>query len=145
MSMDGIQRINCPSAPKPLGNYSHAVAFGELVFVSGIASRDFKTDKVPGLILDGSGKKVGYDIRLETRATLENIKVILEDAGSSMDDVIEIQTYLLDMKDFAAYNEIFAGYFPTQRPARTTVGVASLPGHVSIEMRVVAAGRGKKA
>ena len=73
--------------------------------------------------------------------TLENIKRILEAAGSSLDRVLEVNTYLLDMKDFSAYNEIYAGFFPVHRPARTTIGVASLPGDIAIEMKVVAARR----
>jgi 2-aminomuconate deaminase len=128
-------------APKPLGNYSHAVSYGDLVFVSGIASRDFVTDEIPGLKLDAEGKKISYDIRAETKVTLRNIETILEDAGSSLSDVLEVNTYLLDMKDFGAYNEVYAEFFSKHRPARTTIGVASLPGHISIEMKVTAVKR----
>lgn len=137
--MAKIELIHCPEAPKALGNYSHAVRFGELIFVSGIAGRDPETNKVPGLQLDPSGKKIGYDIRAETRSTLDNIRRVLVSAGSSLSSVIEINVFLLNMADFAAYNEIFATYFPDHRPARTTVAVAGLPGQIAIEMKVVAA------
>jgi len=133
-----LETINSPRAPFPLGNYSHAVAYGDLVFISGIAARDPKTNQVPGLKLDADGKKIGYDIRAETRSTLENIRTILEDAGSDLEHVIEVNTYLLEMKDFGAYNEVYAEFFARHKPARTTIGVASLPGHIAIEMKMVA-------
>lgn len=133
-----IEYFNSKDAPKPLGNYSHAIGYGDLIFVSGIASRDFVTDQVPGLKLDASGKKLGYDIRLETRATLENIRKILEGAGSRIEDILDVSVYLLDMKDFGAYNEVYTEYFSKHRPARTTVAVSGLPGNIAIEMKVVA-------
>jgi len=134
-----IEPIEIPGAPKPLGNYSHAVGYGDLIFVSGIAARDPKTDRIPGLVLDAQGEKRSYDIRAETKATIENIRTILEAGGSSLDKVIEVNVYLIDMKDFGAYNEAYSEFFVTHRPARTTVAVAGLPGKISIEMKVVAA------
>jgi len=133
-----IEQINSPLAPKALGNYSHAVVYGDLIFVSGMAARDPKTNQVPGLELDSSGRKIKYDIRQETRGTLENIKRILESAGSSLAHILEVNVYLTDMNDFAEYNEVYSTYFVNNQPARTTVGVAALPGNISIEMRVVA-------
>jgi len=133
-----IESFNCPGAPKPLGNYAHAVIHGEMIYLSGIASRNPATNEVPGLRLDVHGNKTGYDIRAETRGTLENIRTILEAAGSGMDRVVEISVYLLEMKDFAAYNEIFAEFFSRHRPARTTIGVNALPGNIAIEMKVTA-------
>jgi len=137
-----IEPIRCAEAPKALGNYSHAMAYGELIFVSGIASRDPVTNEVPGLRLSASGEKIAYDIRQETRATLRNIAAILATAESSLERVLEINVFLTDMGDFAAYNEVFAEFFSTHHPARTTIGVASLPGKISIEMKAVAV-RGK--
>ena len=136
--MPSLQTIQCPEAPVALGNYSHAVAWGDLVIVSGIASRDAQTNRVPGLELDRQGRKLRYDIRAETRATLRNIERILHTAGSALDHVLEVNSYLLDMNDFAAYNEVFAEFFPRHRPARTTIAVAGLPGDISIEMKVIA-------
>lgn len=140
--MNDIIRFDCPSAPRPLGNYSHAVGYGDLIFVSGIASRDFETDAVPGLKMGADGKKISYDIRLETKATLENIKKILLDAKSDLEHVLEVSVFLLDMKDFQGYNEVFASYFPKKHPARTTVAVSGLPGNIAIEMKVVATKKG---
>jgi 2-aminomuconate deaminase len=136
-----IERCEIAAAPKPLGNYSHAVAYGDLVFVSGMASRDFRTNQVPGLKLDASGNRTSYDITAETVATLENLKCVLEGSGSDLEHVLEVNVFLTDMKDFEAYNKVFAQYFPAHRPARTTLGVASLPGKIAIEMKAVAVKR----
>ncbi len=136
--MSKLELIDTTRAPKALGNYSHAVGYANFVFVSGIAARNPKTNLIPGLKLDANGRKVSYDIRAETRATLENIREILTEAGTDLNHVIEINTYLLDMGDFGAYNEVYAEFFPIHRPARTTIGVASLPGDISIEMKCVA-------
>jgi reactive intermediate/imine deaminase len=136
-----IELVKDPAAPRPLGNYSHAAVWGDLVIVSGMASRDPETGAIPGLEKDAGGRKVSYDIRLETKGTLENIARVLEAAGSDLEHVLEVNTYLLDMKDFGAYNEAYAAFFSTHKPARTTVAVAGLPGDIAIEMRVVAVKR----
>jgi len=133
-----IETFVCEEAPTPLGNYSVAVGCGELIFVSGTGPRDPKTNRVPGLVLNEKGERVKYDIEAETRLTLENIQKILVSAGSSLDRVIEVNVYLTNMSDFEAYNRVYGGYFSSHRPARTTIGVASLPGKISIEMKVVA-------
>lgn len=112
MKNNKLTSIFCEEAPIPLGNYAHAVQFGDLIYVSGIASRDFVTDQIPGLEMGEDGIKRHYDIRLETRATLENIKKILISVGSDLEHIIEINSYLLDMKDFKAYNEVFSIFFP---------------------------------
>lgn len=138
LPVNAIKMISSPNAPKPLGNYSHAVCYGELIFVSGVASRNPATNEVPGLVVDRSGRKTAYDIRAETRATLENIRSILVSAGSSLERVLDVSVFLTDMKDFPAYNEVYAEFFNAHRPARTTVEVSSLPGNIAIEMKVTA-------
>lgn len=95
-------------------NLSLATRFGDLLFISGQTGRHPVTGEL------------GQDIREQTRNTLERIKVILEAAGSSLDNVLAATTYLTNRDDLAAYNEEYAGYFPTNKPARTTVTVASL-------------------
>jgi len=95
-------------------NLSLATKFGGLVFVAGQTGRHPKTGEV------------GKDIREQTRNTLERVKVILEAAGTSLDNVLTATTYLTRREDLAAYNEEYAKYFPTNKPARTTVTVASL-------------------
>ena len=100
------------AAPNP--NLSAATKFGQLVFVAGQTGRNPKTGEV------------GKDVREQTRNILERIKVILEAAGTSLDHVLTATTYLTRVQDLAAYNEEYAKYFPTNKPARTTVTVASL-------------------
>lgn len=136
-----IETFVSKGAPYALGAYSHAVGYGDFLFVSGIAARHPATNEIPGLKRDAAGKKIGYDMRAETRATLENIRTILEDAGSDLEHVLEVNTYLLDMKDFGAYNEVYAEFFSTHKPARTTIGVSELPGEIAVEMKVVAVKR----
>jgi 2-iminobutanoate/2-iminopropanoate deaminase len=100
------------AAPNP--NLSPATRFGDLVFVAGQTGRDPRTGEL------------GADIRAQTRNTLERIKAVLEAAGTSLDNVLTATTYLTDRNNLAAYNEEYARYFPTNKPARTTVTVASL-------------------
>ena len=100
------------AAPNP--NLSAATKFGQLVFVAGQTGRNPKTGEV------------GKDVREQTRNILERIKVILEAAGTSLDNVLTATTYLTRVQDLAAYNEEYAKYFPASKPARTTVTVAAL-------------------
>ena len=100
------------AAPNP--NLSAATKFGNLVFVAGQTGRHPKTGEV------------GKDIREQTRNILERVRVILQAAGTSLDNVLTATTYLTRREDLAAYNEEYAKFFPTNKPARTTVTVASL-------------------
>ena len=114
-------------APRPVGPYPHARRFGNLLFVSGIGPRHSKTDEIaPG-------------IEAQTRSCIENVKAILEDAGSSLEKVIDVTVFLTDMAgDFAAFNRVYGEYFGTIQPSRTTVGVVALPTPISIELKVIA-------
>lgn len=121
--------IVSPRAPRPLGPYPHARRVGNLLFLSGIGPRHPKTNQVP------------EGIEAQTRACIENVRVILEDAGSSLERVVDVTAFLTDLeRDFAAYNRAYAEYFGEIRPTRTTVGVASLPGPISVELKVIAEG-----
>ena len=124
--------IVSPRAPKPVGPYPHARRYGNLLFVSGIGPRRAADDGID------SG------IEAQARSCIENVKTILEDAGSALDDVIDVTVFLTDMeRDFAAYNRVYGEYFGAIRPTRTTVGVVALPTAISIEMKVIAAARGR--
>jgi 2-aminophenol/2-amino-5-chlorophenol 1,6-dioxygenase alpha subunit len=114
-------------APKPVGPYPHARRVGDLLFLSGIGPRKPVTNEIP------SG------IEAQTRACIENIRVILEDAGSSLDKVLDVAVYLTHMKrDFDSFNRVYAEYFGRVQPTRTTVGVDSLPTPISVELKVIA-------
>jgi 2-aminomuconate deaminase len=126
-----------PGKARPRGAYPHFRRAGELIFVSGTSSRR-ADDSIAGAGHGASGQPL-LDIRVQTRAVLENIRDILAHAGASMADVVELSTYLVDMRDFGAYNEIYGEFFGPDGPARTTVAVAALPHpHLLIEIKAVA-------
>jgi 2-iminobutanoate/2-iminopropanoate deaminase len=113
--------------PKPIGPYSQAIKVNGLLFVSGQVAIDPKTNEF-----------VGGGIELQTERTLENVKGIVEAAGSKLGHVIKTTVFLKNMSDFAAMNEIYARYFSTTPPARSTVEVARLPKDALVEMEVIA-------
>ena len=88
-----------------------------------------------------SGKFVNAELEQETRMTLDNVKAILEDVGSSMRDVLKVTAYLDDMDNFAGFNRIYAEYFPSEPPARTCIQAARLPAGIKVEIDVVACRR----
>lgn len=128
-----------PRAPEALGPYPHARRVGNLLFISGMGPRRRGEKSVPGVEIDGSGRVVRYDIEAQCRAVFENVRVILEDAGSSWDRLVDVTVFLTDLeRDFATYNRIYGEYFSAVQPTRTTVGVARLPGPIAIELKCIA-------
>lgn len=132
--------LTTPNAPPPVGPYPHAKKVGNLLFLSGIGPRRPGSGEIPGLIRDGAGSVIAHDIEMQTRAAIENVKAILEDAGSSLKNVLDVTVYLTDMeRDFSAFNRVYAEYFGQSPPTRTTVGVESLPTPIAVELKVIAA------
>jgi len=132
--------IRTDKAPPPVGPYPHAKRVGDFLFLSGIGPRKAGTGEIPGLIRDGAGSVLGHDIEVQTRACIENVKAILEAAGSSLEKVLDVTVYLTDMqRDFEQFNQVYAEYFGQIQPTRTTVGVDSLPTPISVEVKVIAA------
>ncbi len=127
-------------APKPVGAYPHARRVGDLLYLSGIGPRHPKTNEVPGgPVKDKNGKPLAYDIEAQTRACIENIKIILEAAGSSLNQVLDVQVFLIDMdKDFQKFNKIYTEYFEKVGATRTTVSVSALPTPIAVELKVIA-------
>lgn len=126
-----------PGMAKPRGAFPHFRRAGDFIFVSGTSSRR-ADDSIAGAQADATGHYV-FDIRVQTRAVIENIRAILVSAGATLADVVEVSTYLVSMQDFPAYNEVYGEFFGYQGPARTTVAVAELPHpHLRIEIKVVA-------
>lgn len=122
-----LEVIQTDKAAAPIGPYSQAIRAGGFVFVAGEKGIDPKTNQiVPG------------GIAAETRQTLENIRNILEEAGSSMSRVVATTVYLTNIADFAEMNGVYAEYFTTNPPGRTTVGVSSLPAGARVEITVTA-------
>ena len=132
--------IDVAAAPKPVGAYPHARRVGDLLYLSGIGPRDPKTNGVPGgPVRDAEGKPLKYDIELQTRACIENIKTILAASGSSLDKVLDVQVFLIDMdRDFQKFNKIYAEYFGKVGATRTTVAVSALPTPIAVELKVIA-------
>jgi len=122
---------------KPRGKYPHVKRAGDFLFVSGTSARR-ADNTIAGAKVDESGT-TNLDIRAQTGAVLENVRDILESVGAHLDDVVEVTTYLVNMNDFAGYNEVYGKYFGNDGPARTTVAVHQLPHpHLLIEIRAMA-------
>jgi 2-aminomuconate deaminase len=122
---------------KPRGKYPHVKRAGDFLFVSGTSARR-SDNTIAGAEVDEFGT-THLDIRAQTKAVLENVRDILETVGAQLEDVVEVTTYLVNMNDFAGYNEVYGKNFGYDGPARTTVAVHQLPHpHLLIEIRVMA-------
>ncbi|HRI02677.1 MAG TPA: Rid family hydrolase [Pyrinomonadaceae bacterium] len=131
--------INSSKAPEPVGLYPHARRVGNLLFLSGVGPRERGTKQIPGVELNEAGEIVSYDIETQCRSVFQNVRYIVEDAGSSWDRIVDVTVYLTNMKDdFAIYNRIYAEYFADNQPCRTTVEVNKLPTPIAIELKVIA-------
>lgn len=132
--------INVESnAPSPLGNYSHAVKAGPLLFVSGQGCRDPHTGTECGVTLDEDGEVTEYDIEAQTHGCIRNLITVLEASGCSLRDLVDVSVFLADIKDFQKYNRVYTEYFCFDGPpARTTIQAAALPGKNYIEIKAIA-------
>ncbi len=131
--------INSSKAPEPVGSYPHARRVGHLLFLSGVGPRKRGTKQIPGVELDEDNDIVSYDIEAQCRSVFQNVRYIVEDAGSSWDKIVDVTVFLTNMKeDFAAYNRIYAEYFADNWPCRTTLEVNALPTPIAIELKVIA-------
>ncbi len=119
--------VNTEKAPRAIGPYEQAIAINGLLFTSGQIALDPAT-----------GKLIEGDISAQTRRVLENLQAVLEAGGSSMDHVVKATIYLTNLSDFSKMNEVYAEYLGHVKPARSTVGVASLPRGASVEIDLVA-------
>ena len=120
------QVVSAAGAPKAIGPYSHAVVAGEFIFTAGQAG----VDPQSGRLLEG--------IEAQTRQALQNIAAILSAAGGSLANVVKTTVFLANMADFPAMNKVYAEFFPTDPPARTTVAAAALPLGALVEIEAVA-------
>ncbi|MEV4991556.1 RidA family protein [Pseudarthrobacter sp. LMD1-1-1.1] len=122
---------------KPRGRFPHVKMAGDFIYVSGTSSRR-PDNTFAGVEADELGT-TNLDIRAQTRAVIENIGEILREVGASLDDLIQVTAFLVNMNDFGGYNEVYARYFDENGPARTTVAVHQLPHpHLLIEIQAVA-------
>lgn len=126
-------------APQPVGPYPHARRVGNLLFLSGIGPRKRGSQEIPGVVLDPKGNVLDHDIEAQCRSVFENVRIVLEEAGSCWDRLVDVTVFLTDMRhDFDTYNRIYAEYFATNQPCRTTVEVSRLPTSIAIELKCIA-------
>ena len=131
--------LDSARAPEPVGLYPHARRVGNLLFLSGVGPRERGTKQIPGVELSESGEIVSYDIETQCRSVFQNVRYILDDAGSSWERIVDVTVFLTNMKaDFGTYNRIYAEYFSDNLPCRTTVEVNALPTPIAIELKVIA-------
>lgn len=127
------------TAPEPVGLYPHAKKVGNLLFLSGIGPRQKGEKKIPGVEQDEKGNIISYDIATQCHSVFKNVKTVLEESGSSWDKIIDVTVFLTNMKaDFPVYNKVWAKYFSSNPPCRTTVEIKSLPTPIAIELKVIA-------
>src|SRR6201982_1910979 len=130
-------------APEAVGAFPHAKRVGNLLFLSGIGPRKRGSKEIPGVTLDSAGNVAGYDIEAQCRALFENVRLVLEDAGASWNNIVDVTVFLTNMKkDFPTYNKLYAEHFAGKgkpNPTRTPVEVTALPTPIAIELKVIAA------
>src|SRR5207247_10585126 len=131
-------------APEPVGAFPHAKRVGELLFLSGIGPRKRGSKEIPGVTLDSAGNVVSYDIETQCRAVFETVRLVLEDAGATWQDISDATVFISNMKkDFPIYNRLYAEYFagPSKpNPTRTTIEIGALTTTIAIDLKVMERG-----
>jgi 2-aminomuconate deaminase len=131
--------FNSSKAPEPVGLYPHARKVGNLLFLSGVGPREKGTKVIPGVELDENRNIISYDIETQCRSVFQNVRWILEDSGSTWNNIVDVTVFLTNMKDdFLIYNKLWAEYFGENPPCRTTLEINCLPTPIAIELKVIA-------
>ena len=135
--------IHTDNAPKPVGAYPHARQVGNLLFLSGIGPRmagsDGGASSIPGLQLTSSGNFAAFDFEAQCHSVFHNVRAVLEASGSRWENLVDVTVFLTDMqRDFETFNRIYAQYFTTAQPCRTTVAIDALPTPIAIELKCIA-------
>ena len=137
------QSFESKRAAEPVGAFPHAKRVGNLLFLSGIGPRVRGSKEIPGVTLDSLGNIVSYDIEKQCRAVFENVRLVLEDAGASWNDIVDVIVFLTNMKkDFPDLQQTLCGIFcrdAKPNPTRTTIEITALPTPIAIELKVIAA------
>ena len=140
-----MSQLNSSRAPEPVGAYPHAKRVGTLLFLSGVGPRKRGGAEIPGVTLNDAGEVESYDIEAQCRSCFDNVRAVLEDAGSSWENIVDVLAFLTNMKDdFAIYNQVYAEYFAgppgsgKPNPTRTTIEIGALPTPIAFEVKVVA-------
>lgn len=134
------QAINSEKVPDGASAFHpHARRVGDLLFVSGTIARKKDQSEIPGVTLDANGQVLSYDIEVQTRATIDNLRSILEAAGTKFENIVDVTVFLTNIKnDFQAFNRVYGESFKDILPSRTTVEVSRFPSPVAIEIKVIA-------
>ena len=131
--------IESKKAPEALGLYPHARQVGNLLFLSGVGPREKNNKEIPGVTLNENGEIIAYDIAKQCHSVFKNVRLILEDSGSSWNNLVDVTVFLTNMKDdFKIYNKIYGEYFKEVQPCRTTLEILSLPTPIAIELKCIA-------
>ena len=129
-------------APEPVGAYPHAKRVGNVLYLSGVGPRQRGSKTIPGVTLNDAGEIESYDIEAQCRSCFANVRAVLEDAGSSWDNIVDVLVFLTNMKDdFQAYNRVYAEHFAgpgNPNPTRTTIAITALPTPIAVELKVIA-------
>ncbi|MDE0587184.1 MAG: Rid family hydrolase [Candidatus Marinimicrobia bacterium] len=134
-----FMKFETNKAPKPVGLYPHARKVGNLLFLSGVGPRKPNSNDIPGVEVNENGNVISHDIVAQCHSVFENVRIILEEAGSSWDKLVDVTVFLTDIKnDFDSYNKLYSEYFKENQPCRTTVEVSSLPTPIAIELKCIA-------
>jgi len=137
--MNTGKSFNSPRAPEPVGPYPHAKRIGNFLFLSGVGPRKKGDKNIPGVTLSENGEIQDYDIEVQCKAVFDNVRFILEDAGSSWSNLMDVTVFLTNMnEDFTTFNRIYRDYFSDVQPCRTTVEVTALPTPIAIELKCIA-------
>jgi 2-aminomuconate deaminase len=131
--------IHSSKAAEPVGHFPHARRVGNLLFLSGIGPRKRGSKEIPGVSLSEKGEVLSHDIEVQCRSVFENVKLILEEAGAKWEQLVDVTVFLTHMKeDFPRYNSLWAQYFKSNPPCRTTLEIKSLPTPIAIELKCIA-------
>ena len=136
-----MSSIETRNAPAPVGRYPHARRVGDLLFLSGVGPRTPGSNAIPGNVHDADGHLVACDIEAQCRQVFANVRAVLEASGARWEDLVDVTVFLTDMeRDFAAYNAVWAEFFPdaANAPCRTTLGITALPTPIAIELKCIA-------
>ena len=134
------KQVISEKAPEPVGSYPHARRVGDFLFLSGVGPRKRNSKEIPGVELNEQREILSYDVTTQTHAVIENIRLVLEDSGLGLSDLVDVQVFLTDMKnDFKKFNKVYAEYFSVESgPTRTTVEVGALPTPIAVEFKAIA-------
>ena len=133
------EKFYSSKAPEPVGNYPHAIKIGNFLFLSGIGPREQGKSKIPGVKLDKKGDIISYDIETQCHSVFNNVRTILEESGSSWENLVDVTVFLTNMKvDFPTFNRLYGEYFKNNQPCRTTIEINSLPTPIAIELKCIA-------